>query len=295
MADFTENEWANQREKFGIDLSSEPAPVNPHCLLSPHKARTPSPRSFFGSKHPIYPDQGAFSKIYSALRKNEDPWVKKKSNKAQVTHVVGGTCEGLDGQTQGEHGHEILENEVITSNAVPNHAKWEFHGAPLPGPLPLPPAGEVFDIFADPLDQFKTPERKTTKGLKSPLPKSEHVKPESPGVNVGSDDSLKTKISFDEYSSQTSCESAVQSAFQRLGQSGYRHSNDISAWEFDSITPTKINWKGAVSDNNSQSSESGCFSSFPGGRVQLHEKHDISASSSSSNVDRLRSHPYFRF
>ncbi len=291
MANFTENEWANQRVKFGIDLSSQPIPVNPHCLLCPHKARTPSPRSFFAANHPIYPDQGAFSKIYSALRKNEDPWVNKNSNKAQVTHAVGVTCESLDGQTQGEHGHEIMGNEVITSNDVPNTAKWEFHGAPLP--LPLPPAGEVFDIFADPfdmVDKFQTPDRKTTKGLKSPLPKSEHVKPGSPEINVGSNDSVKTKISFDEYSSETSCESAMQSAFQRLGQSGYRHSKDESAWDVDSITPTKINWKGAISDCNSQSSQSGCDISFQGERVQ--DKPGISASSSSV---RPRSHPYLKF
>lgn len=281
MPNFTENDWKEQRDKFGVDINRQPgpAPFNPHAIHSPHKARTPSPRSFFAANHPLYPDQGAFSKIYSALRQNENPWANRNmnSNEAQVTHVVGVTDEGLDGQPTGKHGYENLGNDVVakSNEDVPNHAKWGFHEF-----------AEAFDVFADP---FQTPEKKTSRGLTSPLPKSpksDHVNPGSP--NTGT---MKTNVSFDEYSSDTSCESALKRAFNKLGQSGQRNSNQDLNWDVDSSPPAKINWKAAISDDeNYQCSQSGCDSSFTWGHVQK----KAGAPASSSSV-RPRCHPYLRF
>lgn len=164
---------------------------------------------------------------------------KINSNEAQVTHVVGVTDKGLNGQPKGKYDND-----------------------------------QKFDIFADP---FHTPDKTTSRGLTSPC------------------DTMKTKVSFDEYSSDTSCESALNRVFNKLGQSGQRTSNQDLNWDVDCITPIKLDWKAAMSDDgNYQSSQSVCDSSFTGGQRHVQKKADSSASSSSVG-HRYGSHPYLKF
>ena len=266
MAKFTAEEWDDLRNQYGVEKVTS-VPGNPHCFHSPFRARTPLPRSFFSRAYPLYPNTGVYSKIYAALQGGTNPWETKSvndqnhegdddkdTNGTPMTHEVR-IIDGLDGEENlGEHAANMkgLGDEVILIEDTPNKTE---DGNDDGDDGDAGSAAGVLSAVALPCnydyDPFSTPDRKT-KSIQSP--KQEHGGLTTHGM--GSDSTIRTKGSIEEYSSNTSCESAVAKLTCTLGQSGCHKvsKSDVESSDFDAMTPDKIDWKGLASAHQSSSS-----------------------------------------